>query len=91
MATKATLGTQIQPNDKPMSNTAKSSGIIPLNSLHTGQFTWPLIFLSLLTVPPSLVALVVPSCDEGALRVKLWAFEYQLTKKGNCKSSPELT
>ena len=42
--------------------------------------------LSALVIGASLFALVIPSCNEGSLNLKLWAFEYQLTKKGRCSS-----
>ena len=43
--------------------------------------------LTSIAIGASLFALVTPSCDEGSLSVKLWAFEYQLTKKGSCSTS----
>jgi hypothetical protein len=42
--------------------------------------------LTAMAIGASLFALVIPSCDEGSLNVKLWAFEYQLTKKGSCST-----
>lgn len=55
---------------------------------HSGQ-VYIFITSAILTsvaIGASLFALVTPSCDEGALSVKLWAFEYQLTKKGSCST-----
>lgn len=40
-----------------------------------------IILLASVTVLPSLVTLIIPSCDEGLLRMKIWAFEYQPTHK----------
>lgn len=42
--------------------------------------------LTAIAIGASLFALVIPSCDEGSLNVKLWAFEYQLIKKGRCST-----
>lgn len=45
--------------------------------------------LSAIAIGASLFALVIPSCNEGSLNVKLWAFEYQLIKKGSCSTPPK--
>jgi hypothetical protein len=47
--------------------------------------------LALAIVAPSLVALTVRSCDDSSLSLKGWGLEYQLTKKGSCSPTPEIT
>lgn len=82
---------QAQKNGMSTSNSEipqKSAAKVGLPSKH---IIWFITILSLGIVLPSLIALILPSCDEGSLQVKVWGFEYQLTKKGSCSSQPEIT
>lgn len=82
---------QAQKNGMSTNNseiTQKSTTKVGLPSTH---IVWFITILSLVIVLPSLIALILPSCDEGSLQVKAWGFEYQLTKKGSCSSQSTMT
>ncbi|QLE46578.1 hypothetical protein FD723_40930 (plasmid) [Nostoc sp. C052] len=89
MASKTTSVIQSQAQGKPMHQVATSLKNASKKTLPPGLFLWLLILLSLTIVAPSLVAITTSSCGEGSVSVKLWEFEYQLTKKGDCGSLTE--
>lgn len=80
-----------QESDMSITNlqTAKEPTPKRPSPLPSNQTSWFLILLVLVTVAPSLIALVFPSCNDGSLHLKVWALEYQLTKKGSCASLPK--
>lgn len=77
--------TQLQPHDISINEPTTSTGVASKNLLLIKHFTKPFVFLTLVIIPLSLTVLLIPSCDEVLLQVKLRGFEYQLIKKGNCR------
>lgn len=84
MVSKTASAIQSQAKHKSMHQAVTNPQNALKKTLPPSSFAWLLIFLSLTIVIPSLVAITTPNCGEGSLMVKLWGFEYQLTKKGHC-------
>ena len=90
MANNTTPAKQPQKDDTSTDNpatTKEHTSFIPSPSL---KVSWLPILVVLVTVALSLYALTVRTC-EGSLSLKGWGLEYQLTKKGSCSPTSELS
>lgn len=69
---------------------ATSTDKYPKKFLALGRLTKPLVLVSLAIIP-SLVLLLMPSCNEVSLHIKFWGFDYQLVRKESCNTQPDLS
>jgi hypothetical protein len=74
---------------KKMAKLAENLKSVSKQPLTLASLPWVLLVLSLTIMAPSLVTLTSKSCGEGSLTIKLWEFEYNLVKKGNCGALPQ--